>query len=178
MIKTIRNTTRLCSLLVAFDLVLVLLPLNAAAQQARPADTGFSFAVYGDSRSLMHLPYKEDQEPEARQVMAEVFELVLPPDRAKALVKKYVKLTYDPGTHELTQMVMPFITMSEITTLTLDKGWVTKASVEDVKLLPGVHRTMYEISGGEWVARELVQDVISGRAKFILSTGDLVWSGA
>jgi hypothetical protein len=152
---------------------------RACALEARhPADAGFSFAVYGDSRSMMYLPYKADQEAEARQVMAEVFELVLPPARAKELVKKYVKLIYDPGTHELAQMVMPFITMSEITTLTFDKGWVTKASVEDVKLLPGVHRTMFEISGGEWVVRELVQNVIGGRAKFILSTGDLVWSGA
>jgi hypothetical protein len=152
---------------------------GADAVDARdPADAGFSFAVYGDSRSMMYLPYKADQEAEARQVMAEVFELVLPPDRAKELVKQNVKLIYDPGTHELTQMVMPFITMSEVTTLTFDKGWVTKASVEDVKLLPGVHRTMYEISGGEWVTRDLVQDVLSGRAKFILSTGDLVWSSA
>ncbi len=177
MIKALGNTMKV-AILVSFAAMLALSPFNAAAQQAHPADSAFSFAVYGDSRSLMYLPYKEDQEPEARAVMAEVFELVLPPDRAKELVKKYVKMTYDPGTHELTQMVMPFITMSEKTTLTFDKGWVTKASVEDVKLLPGVHRTMYEISGGEWVARELVQDVNSGRAKFILSTGDLVWSGA
>jgi Calcineurin-like phosphoesterase len=166
------------SILVAFAAALALSPLNAAAQQAHAADSGFSFAVYGDSRSMMYLPYRSDQEVEARQVMAEVFELVLPPDRAKELVKNNVKLIYDPGTHELTQMVMPFITMSEVTTLTFDKGWVTKASVEDVKLLPGVHRTIYEIPGGEWVARELVQNVIRGRAKFILSTGDLVWSGA
>ncbi len=123
---------KVCSILVALAAMLALQPFNAIAQQARPADGGFSFAVYGDSRSMMYLPYKEDQEDEARQVMAEVFELVLPPERAKELVKKYVKLTYDPGTHELTQMVMPFITMSEITTLTFDKGWVTKASVEDV----------------------------------------------
>ena len=27
-------------------------------------------------------------------------------------------------------------------TLTVDQGWVTEASVEDVKLLPGVHRTI------------------------------------
>jgi hypothetical protein len=164
-------------ILAAFVVMLALPPHNAAAQQP-PVNSGFSFAVYGDSRSMMYLPFRSDQEAEARQVMAQVFELVLSLDRAKELVKKYVKLSYDPGTHELTEMVMPFITMSEITTLTFDKGWVTKASVEDVKLLPGVHRTMYEISGGEWVTRELVQDVISGRAKFLLSTGDLVWSGA
>ena len=32
-------------------------------------------------------------------------------------------------------------------TLTVDKGWVTEASVEDVKLLPGVHRTMFRLAG-------------------------------
>jgi Calcineurin-like phosphoesterase len=169
---------KLRSIVVALAVMLAFPLPNAVAQQPRPGEAGFSFAVYGDSRSLMYLPHRSDQEDEARQVMAEVFELVLPPDRAKELVKNNVKLIYDPGTHELTQMVMPFITMSEVTTLTFDQGWVTKASVEDVKLLPGVHRTMYEISGGEWVARELAQNVIGGRAKFILSTGDLVWSGA
>ena len=143
-----RNIAKVCSILSALAAALVLQGFIATAAEASPsADSGFSFAVYGDSRSMMYLPYRSDQEAEARQVMTEVFELVLPPDRAKELVKKYVKLIYDPGTHELTQMVMPFITMSEITTLTFDKGWVTKASVEDVKLLPGVHRTMYEIVG-------------------------------
>jgi hypothetical protein len=61
--------------------------------------------------------------------------------------------------------------------LTIDKGWVTEASVEDVKLLPGVRRTMFRLHGGEWVAREIVKDVQSGRAKFILNTGDMVWWG-
>ena len=64
-----------------------------------------------------------------------------------------------------------------MTTLTLDKGWVTEASVEDVKLLPGVRRTMFRLQGGEWVAREIVRDVQSGRAKFVLNTGDMVWWG-
>ena len=158
-------------------IVLALPALNAVAQQARPADPGFSFAVYGDSRSMMYLPYKSDQQAEARQLMVDMFELVLPKESSKAMVEKHVKLVYDPDTHELLQMVMPFMTMSEVTTLTFDKGWVTKASVEDVKLLPGVHRTMYEISGGDWVAREIVRSVRSGQAKFVLSTGDLVWWG-
>ena len=169
------DAMKVFSFLVGLAALLALQPFNAAAQQGRTADSGFSFAVYGDSRSMMYLPYRSDQEAEARQVMAEVFELVLPPDRAKELVKKYVTLTYDPGTHELTQMVMLFITMSEITTLAFDKGWVTKASVEDVKLLPGVHRTMFEISGGEWVARELVQDVIMGAQSSFSVPG--TWSG-
>jgi hypothetical protein len=46
------------------------------------------------------------------------------------VVQKHVKLTYDPATKELVQIVMPFDTASEVTTLTLDKGWVTEASVE------------------------------------------------
>ena len=54
---------------------------------------------------------------------------------------------------------MPFESKSEVSTLTVDKGWVTEASVEDVKLLPGVCRTMFRLHGGEWVAREIVKDV-------------------
>jgi hypothetical protein len=69
------------------------------------------------------------------------------------------------------------MTQSEVTTLTLDKGWVTEASVEDVKLLPGVRRTMFRLQGGEWVAREVAKDVQKGRAKFVLNTGDMVWWG-
>jgi len=149
-----------------------------SAQQAPPtAGSGFSFAVYGDSRSMMYLPYKADQEAEARDLMVDMFELVLPEKVAAEVVKKDVKLIYDPATHELVEMVMPFMTHSEVSYLTIDKGWVTEASVEDVKLLPGVRRTMFRLQGGDWVAREMVKDVKSGRAKFILSTGDLVWWG-
>ncbi len=102
---------------------------------------------------------------DARRLMVEMFDLVLPEKVSEEVVKKYVKLTYDPASHELVQIVMPFDTRSEVTTLTLDKGWVTEASVEDVKLLSGVRRTMFRLQGGEWVAREVVKDVKSGRAK-------------
>jgi hypothetical protein len=148
---------------------------NSAGQ--RQTAQAFSFAVYGDSRSMMYLPYQSDQEPHARQLMVDMFALVLPEKVSEAVVNKHVKLTYDPATHELVQMVMPFDTASEVTTLTLDKGWVTEASVEDVKLLPGVRRTMFRLAGGEWVAREVVNDVQRGRAKFLLNTGDMVWWG-
>jgi len=74
-------------------------------------------------------------------------------------------------------MTMPFITPSELATLKFDKGWVTEASVEDVKLLPGVSFPMYHVAGGDWVTREVVKDVKTGQADFILSTGDLVWWG-
>ena len=126
---------------------------------------------------MMYLPYKSDQEAEARDLVVDMFELVLPEKVAAAVVKKDVKLIYDPATHELVEMVMPFMTHSEVNYLTVDKGWVTEASVEDVKLLPGVRRTMFRLHGGDWVARGVVNAVKSGRAKFILNTGDLVWWG-
>jgi Calcineurin-like phosphoesterase len=141
------------------------------------AGTRFSFAVYGDSRSMMYLPYKAEQEAEARELMVDIFDLVLPEKVAKEVIQRDVKLIYDPETRELLQIVMPFMTKSEVTTLTLDQGWVTEASVEDVKLLPGVRRTMFRLQGGEWVARQIVKDVQNGRAKFVLNTGDMVWWG-
>jgi hypothetical protein len=146
----------------------------AAAEKPKP---GFSFAVYGDSRSMMQLPYRKDQEAETRKLMVDLFSAVLPKKVSEETVQKHVKLIYDPTSKELIQMVMPFMTASEVTTLTLDKGWVTEASVEDVKLLPGVRRTMFRLDGGEWVARNVVQDVLQGKAKFIVNTGDLVWWG-
>ncbi|CDM56343.1 hypothetical protein LPU83_0663 [Rhizobium favelukesii] len=153
---------------------LALAARNAAAQDASKA--GFSFAAYGDSRPMMYLPSKEGS-PDLTQMFVEMFGLVMPEKVAKEVVEKDVKLTFDPTTKELIQVVMPFTSKSEITTMTLDQGWVTEASVEDVKLLPGVHRTMFRLAGGEWVAREIVQDVKAGRAEFVVSSGDVVWWG-
>ena len=149
----------------------------ATAQQP-PSTTGsaFSFAVVGDTRPMMYLPYKEGQ-PELHQLFVELFGLVLPEKVVEAVVKRDVKMTFDPVTKELIKVVMPFASKSEVMTLTLDKGWVTEASVEDVKLLPGVHRTMFRLQGGEWVSREIVKDVKSGRAKFVVNSGDVVWWG-
>ncbi len=170
------NSKKVCSSLFALAAVLTLQPLTALAQQATsPAGQGFSFDVYGDSRSMMYLPYKQSEEAQARELMVDMFELVLPAKVAPEVVAKDVKLIYDPSTKELVEMVMPFMTASEVTTLKFDKGWVTEASVEDVKLLPGVSRQMFRLEGGDWVTREMVRDVQQGRAKFILSTGDLIW---
>lgn len=151
--------------------------LASGQGQSGRGRAAFSFAVYGDSRSMMYLPYRADQEAEARRLMVDMFELVLPTHVAEAVVEKDVKLIYDPATKELVQMVMPFDTASEVTTLKVDKGWVTEASVEDTKLLPGVSRTMFRLEGGDWVAREIVGSIKSGRAKFIVNTGDMVWWG-
>src|SRR4030095_7047137 len=95
----------------------------------------------------------------------------------RKVVKRDVKVTFDPVTHELIQIVMPFESKSEVMTLTVDQGWVTEASVEDVKLLPGVHRTMFRLQGGDWVASEIVKDVQAGRARFVVNSGDIVWWG-
>ena len=149
--------------------------VSRAQQPVQPE--AFSFDVYGDSRSMMYLPYTKAEEAQAHLLMVDMFDLVLPAKVSQEMVDKYVKLTYDPSTNELIQIVMPFDTASEVTTLTVDKGWVTEASVEDVKLLPGVRRTMFRLQGGEWVAREAVKDVRSGKADFLLNTGDLVWWG-
>jgi hypothetical protein len=108
------------------------------AAAAEKPKAGFSFAVFGDSRSMMQLPYRKAQEADARKMMVDLFSAAMPKKVSEETVKKYVKLIYDPETKELIQVVMPFMTSSEVTTLTLDKGWVTEASVEDVKLLPGV----------------------------------------
>src|SRR6476659_9741010 len=174
--RRFNNTVRI-SILLAFLAVLALQRQAATAQQTRPAvNSGFSFAVYGDSRPMMYLPYKEGQ-PELNKLFVEMFGLVMPEKVAEAVVKRDVKMIFDPVTKELIKLVMPFESKSEVMTLTLDKGWVTEASVEDVKLLPGVHRRMFRLQGGEWVAREIVKDVQSGRARFVVNTGDVVWWG-
>ena len=159
--------------------VLVAGPVAAAEKStaAKKPTPGFSFAVYGDSRSMMYLPGNSDQKEEATKLIVDMFDLVLPEKVSEEVVRKDVKLIYDPATGKLVQIVMPFLTRSEVMTLTVDQGWVTEASVEDVKLLPGVRRTMFRLPGGEWVAREVVKAVQSGRAKFILNTGDMVWWG-
>ena len=48
-------------------------PVTATAQQV----SGFSFAVYGDLRPMMYLPYKEGQ-PDLNKLFVEMFGLVLP----------------------------------------------------------------------------------------------------
>ena len=152
-------------------------PLDATAQQAPPAaSSAFSFAAVGDTRPMMYLPSK-DGKPELTKLFVELFGLVMPEKIAEEVVKKDVRMIFDPDTKELIKIIMPFMTKTEIMTMTVDKGWVTEASVEDVKLLPGVHRTMFRLQGGDWVSREIVKDVKSGRAKFVVNSGDVVWWG-
>jgi hypothetical protein len=50
----------------------ITLSMLAGALRAQEKSTGFSFAVYGDSRSMMYLPYKQSEEAEARQLMVDM----------------------------------------------------------------------------------------------------------
>ena len=78
---------------------------SAAAQQA---SSGLSFAVYGNSRPMMYLPYK-DGHPDLVRLFVEMFGLVMPEKVAEAVVKRDVKMIFDPVTKELSQVVMPFM---------------------------------------------------------------------
>src|SRR5580704_17094109 len=152
-----------------------LLPTVAQAQTTSPTG-GFSFAACGDSRPMLYLPYK-DGNPDLVRLFTEMFGLVMPEKVAEEVVKRDVKMIFDPDTKDLAQVIMPFMTKSEVMTLSVDQGWVTRASVEDVKLLPGVRREIFQIEGGDWVSREIVQHVQGGRAKFVINSGDVVWWG-
>jgi hypothetical protein len=155
--------------------LLVTDPEHAALVTAQGA-RGFSFVALGDSRPMMYLPYKEGQ-PEIHKLFMEMFGLVMPEKVAEAVIKRDVKMTFDPVTKDLIQIDMPLYTGSEHTRLTLRDGWVTEASVEDVKLLPGVRKTIFRLSGGAWAASEIVSHVRAGHAKFVIDSGDVVWWG-
>src|SRR6516164_6835122 len=72
---------------------------NAAAQQG---NSGFSFAVCGDSRPMMYLPVK-DGHADLVGLFVEMFGLVMPEKVAEEVVKRDVKLIFDPATKELKQ---------------------------------------------------------------------------
>ena len=73
---------------------------TAQAEREGPSspDSGFSFAVYGDSRSMMYLPPASDRRAEAIKLLVNLFELVMPEKIAEEVVQKNVKLIYDPAT--------------------------------------------------------------------------------
>src|ERR1700745_1373437 len=88
---------------------------NAAAQQA---NSGFSFAVCGDSRPMMYLPVK-DGRTDLAGLFVEMFGLAMPEKVAEAVVKRDVKMIFDPVTNELREVVMPFMSRSEVMTLSV-----------------------------------------------------------
>src|SRR5262245_26609994 len=102
-----------------------------AAAKAQATAGGFSFAACGDTRPMMYLPYKEGN-PDLVRMFVEMFGLVMPERVAEAVVKRDVKLTFDPVSKDLIQVIMPFMSRSEVMTLSVDEGWITRATVEDV----------------------------------------------
>jgi hypothetical protein len=166
---------RLVSGMAAVSALGAVLP-TATQAQTTTAGGGVSFAACGDSRPMMYLPYK-DGKPDLVMLFVEMFGLVMPERVAVEVVKRDVKMIFDPATNDLVEVIMPFMSKSEVMTLSVDKGWVTRATVEDVKLLPGVHREMFQLQGGDRVAREIVQHIQAGRAKFVINSGDVVWWG-
>ena len=135
----------LVSGMAAASAVGAVLPTAAQAQSTK-ANGGLSFAACGNSRPMMYLPYK-DGKPDLVGLFVEMFGLVMPEQVAEEVVKRDVKMIFDPATNELVEVVMPFMSKSEVMTLSVDQGWVTEASVEDVKLLPGVHREIFRLAG-------------------------------
>ena len=69
---------------------------------------------------MMYLP-ETSGEPDLVKLFVEMFGLVMPERVAEEVVKKYVRMTFDPDTKELIQVVMPFMTKTEVMTLTVDK---------------------------------------------------------
>jgi hypothetical protein len=110
---------------------------------------------------MMYLPYKQDQEAEARQLMVDMFELVLPVKVADAMVQKDVKLTYDPSNNELVQVIMPFMTASEVTTLKLRSRGSDAGTANEVHA-----QSLPAVVGGAVRDRGVVQ--VNARFRFVL----------
>jgi hypothetical protein len=110
---------------------------------AQTTEAAFSFAAYGDARTMIYVPYNQDQDAEARHCLAGMFNLVMPQKAAEDLVAKSIQMRYDPVTHDLTAIIEPYLSSSEVAHLRVDKGWVTEAAVEDTKLNPGVWIPFY-----------------------------------
>ena len=103
-----KNNQRTCLGLLALFAGVMVARLPATAQQApSAAGSAFSFAVYGDLRPMMYLPDKEGQ-PDLTKLFVEMFGLVMPPKLAEEVVKRDVKMFFDPVTKALTKIIMPF----------------------------------------------------------------------
>src|SRR3954465_15563887 len=76
---------------------------TAAQAQTTAGSGGFSFAACGDSRPMMYLPYK-DGHPDLVRLFVEMFGLVMPERIAEEVVKRDVKMIFDPATKDLTQV--------------------------------------------------------------------------
>jgi hypothetical protein len=174
---TFSKPTSLLSLIPAAFILITLLLGASAATNAEAADE-FSFIAYGDSRSMMYLPYEEAEKEKIHTALVNIFTLILGEKIAEEIVKAKSKIEFDPASGELRIVEMPFVTKSEIARLRFDKGWVIEATVEDIKLAPGVETVMYRNFGGDWVSDSVAREVAGGNAKFVVNSGDVVWWGA
>src|SRR5262245_33388625 len=109
--KHAKPTTRVCSVLLAFVAALAVVAGRAAAAEkgtaAKEPARGFSFVAVGDSRPMMYLPPK-DSKPDLVKLFVEMFGLVMPEKIAEEVVKRDVKMIFDPATRELINIIMPF----------------------------------------------------------------------
>jgi len=169
------KTTRKQIYLAATLALLILASYGVLAAQTTEA--AFSFAAYGDARTMIYVPYKQEQDAEARHLLAGMFNLVMPEKAAEDLVAKSIQMRYDPNTHDLTAIIEPYMSSSEVAHLRVDNGWVTEAAVEDTKLNPGVWIPFYRQMALDWVASGVVTSVQSGRTDFVINAGDIVWWG-
>ena len=161
------------NILVAFVFLLALQPRAATAQQTKPAaDSGFSFAAYGDSRPMMYLPPKAGQ-PDLVKLFVEMFGLVMPEKIAEEVVKKDATI-FDPVTKELIRIIMPFMTKTEVMTLTGRRVGDQSGFVERTRNCFRVYRRCS--ASGRRTGAE-IEDVQLGRAKFVVNSGDVVWWG-
>src|SRR5271154_5804630 len=95
--------------------------VGTAQAQTATAGSGFSFAACGDSRPMMYLPVTEGSS-DLSKLFVEMFGLVMPERIAEAVVKRDVKMIFDPATKELVEIIMPFMSKTEVMTLSVDKG--------------------------------------------------------
>jgi|SRR5215469_2708787 len=51
---------------------------SPTGQNTQAESSGFSFAVFGDSRTMMYLPSRSEQRTDAVNDMVDMFELVMP----------------------------------------------------------------------------------------------------
>ena len=96
--------------------------VQTAQAQTTAASAGFSFAACGDTRPMMYLPFKEGN-PDLVRLFVEMFGLVMPEQVAEEVVKRDIKMIFDPATKDLIQVIMPFMSKTEVMTLSVDQGW-------------------------------------------------------
>src|SRR5262249_39569207 len=92
--------------------------VQTAQAQTTAASGGFSFAVCGDSRPMMYLPYNQGK-PDLVKLFVEMFGLVMPERVAEAVVQRDVKMIFDPANKDLVEVIMPFMSKTEVMTLSV-----------------------------------------------------------